>query len=111
MLAPRAAAKKLAFACQISPEIPTFVAGDPDRLRQILINLVTNALKFTKSGEVMIRAQLAERAERNITIKFLITDTGVGIPKDRFDRLFKSFSQVDASTTRKFGGTGLGLAI
>ncbi len=111
MLAPKATAKGLAFGCQIAPEVPVRVSGDPDRLRQVLVNLVSNAIKFTDSGEVIIRAGVSEADDRQITIKFSVHDTGIGIPADRLDRLFRSFSQVDSSTTRKYGGTGLGLVI
>jgi PAS domain S-box-containing protein len=111
MLSPKAAVKSLAFACQAPSDVPTRVLGDPDRVRQVLINLVNNAVKFTETGEVVIRTSVVERDPGNVTVKFAVRDTGLGIPPDRLDRLFKSFSQVDASTTRKFGGTGLGLAI
>jgi two-component system sensor histidine kinase/response regulator len=113
MLAPKAAAKKLEFACDVHPDVPPRVHGDPDRLRQILINLTNNAIKFTEKGEVVVRVVPAEAGEPGGTglLKFSVRDTGAGIPADRMGRLFKSFSQVDASTTRKFGGTGLGLAI
>jgi signal transduction histidine kinase/DNA-binding response OmpR family regulator len=113
MLAPKAAAKKLEFACDVHPDVPPRVHGDPDRLRQILINLTNNAIKFTEKGEVVVRVGPAQAGEPGGTglLKFSVRDTGTGIPADRMGRLFKSFSQVDASTTRKFGGTGLGLAI
>jgi two-component system sensor histidine kinase/response regulator len=111
MLSPKAAAKGLAFACHVAPDVPARVTGDPERLRQILTNLVNNAIKFTESGEVVIRAAVGVCDERHVTIQFSVSDTGIGIPPDRLDRLFRSFSQVDASTTRKYGGTGLGLAI
>ena len=114
MLAPKAAAKGLEFICDIHPDAPRRVNGDPDRLRQVLINLANNAIKFTETGEVVIRVQPAEAgagAGGRKLLKFSVCDTGVGIPPDRTTRLFKSFSQVDASTTRKYGGTGLGLAI
>ncbi|MDB5357822.1 MAG: integral rane sensor hybrid histidine kinase [Phycisphaerales bacterium] len=113
MLAPKAAAKKLEFACDVHPDVPLRVHGDPDRLRQVLINLTNNAIKFTDKGEVVVRVGPAGAGEPGGTglLKFSVRDTGTGIPADRMGRLFKSFSQVDASTTRKFGGTGLGLAI
>ncbi|MDB5300880.1 MAG: integral rane sensor hybrid histidine kinase [Phycisphaerales bacterium] len=113
MLAPKAAAKGLEFACDVHPDVPRRVHGDPDRLRQVLINLTNNAIKFTEKGEVLVRVGPAEAGEPGGTgmLKFSVRDTGTGIPADRMERLFKSFSQVDASTTRKFGGTGLGLAI
>ena len=113
MLAPKATAKALEFACHVHPHVPRQVHGDPDRLRQILINLANNAIKVTEKGEVVIRVQPddAPALPGSELMKFSVCDTGAGIPADRMDRLFKSFSQVDASTTRKFGGTGLGLAI
>ncbi|MGA2583429.1 MAG: ATP-binding protein [Tepidisphaeraceae bacterium] len=111
MMGPRAEQKSLKLACIIGPHVPRNAAGDPTRLRQILMNLLSNSLKFTERGEVTISISLVEQDASNAKLKFEVRDTGVGIPKDRLDRLFKSFSQVDASTTRKFGGTGLGLAI
>ncbi len=113
MLAAKAAAKGLEFACHVHPHMPRCVHGDPDRLRQILINLANNAIKFTEKGEVVVRLQseAADGSGNSDLLKFSVCDTGAGIPADRLDRLFKSFSQVDASTTRKYGGTGLGLAI
>ncbi|MEE9213037.1 MAG: response regulator, partial [Phycisphaeraceae bacterium] len=103
--------KGLELACFVHPTVTSFVRGDPERLRQILINLVNNALKFTKKGEVVIRTVLDHETDRHVTVRFSVNDTGIGILPDRQDRLFKAFSQVDASTTRKYGGTGLGLAI
>ncbi|MBF0451925.1 MAG: response regulator [Candidatus Magnetomorum sp.] len=95
----------------LDQHIPQFLKGDPGRLRQIIINLLGNALKFTSQGEVAIHVSLINETSDTATMKFKIIDTGIGIPKERLDRLFKSFSQVDASTTRKYGGTGLGLYI
>lgn len=111
MLAPRAFQNNLEFACVLDPEVPSWLMGDPGRLRQILINLVGNAFKFTDRGEVVISVDLEQEDNFTATVKFSVRDTGIGIPEDRLDRLFKSFSQVDASTTRKYGGSGLGLAI
>ena len=111
MFAPRAEEKGIELACSISPQMPINVVGDADRLRQILVNLLSNALKFTEQGEVVMRATMDEISAESATIRFEISDTGIGIPAERSDRLFKSFSQVDASTTRQYGGTGLGLAI
>ncbi|MCL4692596.1 MAG: response regulator [Candidatus Hydrogenedentes bacterium] len=111
LLAVRAQEKGLEIASLVEPGVPSRVKGDPGRLRQILINLVSNAIKFTEHGEVIIHATLDQESEHLSTIRFAVTDTGIGIPKDRMDRLFKSFSQVDSSTTRRYGGTGLGLAI
>jgi len=111
MFAPRAEAQGLELACHLAQGVPTLVQGDPDRVRQILINLIGNALKFTEHGEVVVRAFVEEQADSQVRLKFEVTDTGIGIPAERQGRLFNAFSQVDASTTRKFGGTGLGLAI
>ena len=91
--------------------IPVFLQGDPGRLRQIIINLVGNAMKFTSKGEVVIHIAAINTTPHQTMLKFKVIDTGIGIPKERLNRLFKSFSQVDTSTTRKFGGTGLGLYI
>ena len=103
--------KGLELAVLVSPAVPRRVKGDPGRLRQVLLNLMNNAVKFTARGEVNVRVSLVGVDRHQATIRFEVTDTGIGVPVDRIDRLFKSFSQVDASTTRKFGGTGLGLAI
>ena len=111
MLAPRALQNNLEFACVLNPEVPSWLLGDPGRLRQILINLVGNAFKFTERGEVVISVDLEQEHDDDVMVKFSVRDTGIGIPEERLDRLFKSFSQVDASTTRKYGGSGLGLAI
>jgi len=110
LLAARAAAKGLEFVCDVHPAVPARVHGDPDRLRQVLINLTSNAIKFADHGEVVVRVLPDAAGDPNV-LKFAVRDTGPGIPPDRMGRLFKSFSQVDASTTRRFGGTGLGLAI
>ncbi len=99
------------FSCFISPEVPSLVRGDPGRLRQVLINLTDNAFKFTENGKVGISVTMVEETESRVTVRFAVRDTGIGIPADRIDCLFKSFSQADTSTTRKYGGTGLGLAI
>ncbi|MCP4266495.1 MAG: response regulator [Candidatus Brocadiaceae bacterium] len=101
----------LELSCFIDPVIPTVLCGDPTRLRQVLINLVNNAVKFTDVGEVVVSVGFTEESESHITVRIEVRDTGIGIPADRIDHLFKSFSQVDASTTRKYGGTGLGLSI
>lgn len=110
LLGPLAANKNLALLCQFDPATPRMVVGDAARLRQVLVNLVGNAVKFTSVGHVAVRMEAADRAGRQV-IHVAVRDTGIGIPKDRLHRLFQSFSQVDASTTRQFGGTGLGLAI
>lgn len=111
LLVNKADEKGLELLYQIPIDTPTEVIGDVTRLRQILINLIGNAIKFTDKGEVSVEVQAHRLAHNKIDYHFNIRDTGIGIPEDRLDRLFKSFSQVDASTTRKFGGTGLGLAI
>jgi len=103
--------KKLGLYFQVAPSIPQFIMGDLTRIRQILVNLVSNAVKFTPSGEIIIRVKHIEIQGDEATLEFSVKDTGVGIPSEKIDRLFKPFSQVDASTTRKYGGTGLGLAI
>jgi CheY-like chemotaxis protein/HPt (histidine-containing phosphotransfer) domain-containing protein len=98
--------------CRIDPEIPETVSGDSHRLRQILINLIGNAIKFTENGEIQVRVEkLASDDSGRCRIRFAVKDTGIGIPGEKIDQLFHKFSQVDSSTTRKFGGTGLGLAI
>ena len=111
MLGERAEKKKLELICSIGPNLPQHVSGDPVRLRQVIVNLTTNAIKFTEKGEVVVDAAVIEQTPRHTLVRFSVRDTGIGIPLDRLGRLFKSFSQIDASTTRKFGGTGLGLAI
>jgi PAS domain S-box-containing protein len=110
LLAPKAAERGLELAYTYDANVPLSVNGDATRLRQILVNLVGNGLKFTESGSVHVRVGRLED-ERGIRLVFAVADTGIGIPADRMDRLFKVFSQVDSSTTRRYGGTGLGLAI
>lgn len=112
LFAGRAATTKLDLIYQIDHNVPAEIVGDPLRLRQILINLVGNAIKFTKHGEVFVSVHLAQtNPDSTIELAFNVQDTGIGIPKNKIDKLFKAFSQVDSSTTRRYGGTGLGLAI
>lgn len=111
MLLVEAQKKQLALNCLVKLDVPDTLLGDPTRLRQILLNLTSNALKFTHTGEVLLFADVESETESQVIVRFEVSDTGIGIPQDRLNRLFKSFSQVDSSTTRKFGGTGLGLAI
>ena len=110
-LALRAHQKNLELIYWIAPEVPDAVVGDPGRLRQILINLIGNSIKFTDAGEVVLRVSLEEEAEDSILLRFKVRDTGIGIPQAKQDLIFEAFSQADGSTTRRFGGTGLGLSI
>lgn|GEM_PF-1755619 len=103
--------KNLELIYLIDQEVPNYIIGDVTRLRQILVNLLSNATKFTYEGEIFVSVNRRPRAGDGIGIHFSVQDTGIGIPEDRMDKLFRSFSQIDASTTREYGGTGLGLAI
>ena len=107
----KATEKDLALYALFGADIPELLSGDAVRLNQILMNLAGNAVKFTNEGEIVIRTQLEREQQNKVTIRFLITDTGIGIPAENMPRLFKSFSQVDGSLTRAYGGSGLGLAI
>lgn len=109
--AARAEAKGLEMVCYVDPAVPAYVKGDPGRLRQILVNLVENAIKFTEKGEVVVRAEMVEDLGNTVSLRFAVTDTGIGIPIDRQQAIFERFIQADGSTTRRFGGTGLGLTI
>jgi CheY-like chemotaxis protein/HPt (histidine-containing phosphotransfer) domain-containing protein len=112
LLAPKASEKKLDLVYQMDDEVPGMVIGDVTRFRQVLVNLLSNGIKFTATGEVVVHVKLLSRpAKGPLHLHFSVADTGIGIPVDRLARLFKSFSQADASTTRHYGGTGLGLAI
>ncbi|MFZ1753480.1 MAG: histidine kinase N-terminal 7TM domain-containing protein [Caldilineaceae bacterium] len=111
LLAPKAAEKRLELAYVNDGDAPLTIIGDVTRLRQILVNLVGNGIKFTSEGEIVVGLKSERGPDNHHNLTFAVRDTGVGIPADRMDRLFRSFSQVDASTTRRFGGTGLGLAI
>ncbi len=111
MLALRAEDKGLTFACFLHPEADSFVRGDPGRLRQVIINLANNGIKFTHKGEVTVWAEVETENDGEVIFRFTVSDTGIGIPEKSIRNLFQSFAQVDTSTTRKFGGTGLGLAI
>jgi len=103
--------KGLEFICSAAPEVPTFVKGDPGRLRQIMTNLTGNSVKFTEKGEVSVLCNIEKELDDSYILKFSIKDTGIGISKENQGKLFSKFTQADGSTTRKFGGTGLGLAI
>ncbi|UKP00327.1 response regulator [Nostoc sp. UHCC 0870] len=111
LLAPQAASKGIELMYQLSSDTPTLIIGDITRLRQILWNLLSNAVKFTSDGEIVVAIAARQLVPHKYELKFAVKDTGIGIPGDRLHRLFKPFSQVDASMTRRYGGTGLGLAI
>jgi PAS domain S-box-containing protein len=111
IVAPRAWEKELELGCLIDDNAPAGIVGDEARLRQVLLNLLSNAVKFTERGEVVVLVDAEATGAGTYRIELAVRDTGIGIPPDRMDLLFTSFSQVDASTTRRFGGTGLGLAI
>jgi len=111
LLAVSAHRKELELLCDIGNMTPEKVTGDPGRLRQVIINLVGNAIKFTDQGEVALKVNLQSRVEKTVTIHFAVLDTGIGIPDDQKEAIFESFTQADGSTTRKYGGTGLGTTI
>jgi signal transduction histidine kinase/DNA-binding response OmpR family regulator len=111
LLAPRAQAKGLEFICDAPPDLPRLVRGDPGRLRQVLVNLLGNAIKFTELGEVELRVEQLSPAPGQALLRFVVRDSGIGIAKDRQTAVFESFTQADGSTSRRFGGTGLGLTI
>jgi two-component system, sensor histidine kinase and response regulator len=111
LLAERAEQKEIELISWIDPSIPELLLGDPGRLRQILNNLIGNAIKFTNQGEVFVRVEMVKETLKNMLLKFEIKDTGIGMSPETLNRVFKAFTQADGSTTRKYGGTGLGLAI
>ncbi len=111
LMAVRAHEKGLELVCEVDPKVRPSIVTDSTRLQQVLLNLTGNAVKFTEKGEVVIRVKLEEEANDEVKLTFSVTDTGVGIPKDKIASIFQAFSQADVSTTRKFGGTGLGLSI
>ena len=110
-LAAPAQAKGLALVRRIHPEVPAELVGDPDRLRQVLLNLIANAIKFTERGEIIVQVKPERMEQGSLQLLFSVSDTGIGIPEDKQTLIFDAFTQADNSTTRKFGGTGLGLAI
>jgi PAS domain S-box-containing protein len=111
MVAVRAHEKGLTLVCEIAPEVPTGLIGDPTRLRQVLLNLLGNAIKFTESGEVALRVTLDVASSVAGALRFTISDTGIGIPSEKLGAVFERFTQADSSTTRRYGGSGLGLTI
>jgi signal transduction histidine kinase len=110
-LALRSHQKGLELLCQFAPDVPDSLYADPDRLRQILVNLVGNAIKFTAKGEVLVSVGIDSRDGDFAMLHFTVTDTGIGIPKEKQQHIFEAFMQADGSSTRRYGGTGLGLAI
>jgi len=110
-LAVKAHEKGLELACHVKPDVPTALVGDPVRLRQIAVNLGGNAIKFTEKGEVVIRVETEKEEDSSVLLHFMVSDTGIGIPPDKAEKIFEEFAQADGSTTRKYGGTGLGLSI
>ena len=110
-LAVRAQQKGLALNIHVDPEVSDMVVGDPVRLRQIIVNLVGNAIKFTSSGEVEVSVRSESQQDQSVLLRFTVKDTGIGIPRERQDEIFSAFTQADTSTTRQYGGTGLGLTI
>ncbi|MBF0180268.1 MAG: response regulator [Magnetococcales bacterium] len=111
LMASQAQQKNLDLLTDVSPKLPNILLGNPARLRQVLLNLVGNAVKFTRKGEVVVQARLTEKLNPPLVVRFSVTDTGIGIPKTSMHRLFQPFTQVDGSSTRAFGGMGLGLSI
>jgi PAS domain S-box-containing protein len=111
ILAIYAEEKRVTISCLVRPEVPSELVGDEVRLRQILMNLVGNAIKFTHEGEVSVEAGVDSQSDKDVTLHFSVCDTGIGIPSDKLSLIFEVFTQADSSTTRRFGGTGLGLSI
>jgi PAS domain S-box-containing protein len=111
IMAIRAHDKGIKLLCHVLPDVPVHLIGDPVRLRQVIVNLIGNAVKFTDQGEIILEARTVEGNTDTTILRFSIRDTGIGIPEDKVDRIFEKFTQADSSTTRKYGGTGLGLTI
>jgi len=110
-VAPRAREKGLTLVCEIAPDVPNDLVGDPTRLRQVLLNLLGNAIKFTQAGKVLLRVAPDGNASVPTALLFTVSDTGIGIPREKLGQVFERFTQADSSTTRRFGGSGLGLTI
>jgi len=111
MFAARAHQKGLTLVCHVHRTVPDVVQGDPHRLRQVLTNIVNNAIKFTEHGEVTLHVEVDDQEESRVSLRFSVRDTGIGIPKARQKAIFEAFTQADGSDTRRYGGTGLGLTI
>ncbi|MBT8339640.1 MAG: PAS domain S-box protein, partial [Desulfatitalea sp.] len=111
LVRPKISGKPIELLCGIGDDVPTLVKGDPLRFRQVITNLLGNAPKFTESGEIGLRLEVADQTDDKVKLHALISDTGIGIPADKVDAIFEPFQQADGSTSRKFGGTGLGLSI
>ncbi|MCP4592822.1 MAG: response regulator [bacterium] len=111
ILGRRATEKELEFVCHVDPQVPAALLGDPGRLRQVLVNLAGNAIKFTQCGEVAVTVEVEQGSDDNVTLLLSVRDTGIGIPEDRLATIFDSFTQADGAINRTYGGTGLGLAI
>ena len=111
ILAFRGHAKGLEMACHVHPDVPDDLIGDPGRLRQVIVNLVGNAIKFTAKGEVVVAISNKKLEADHAVLEFAVRDTGIGIPENKLSKMFQAFEQADTSTTREYGGTGLGLAI
>jgi signal transduction histidine kinase/DNA-binding response OmpR family regulator len=110
-LALRAEQKDLELVCHVLPDVPNITVGDPGRLRQVLVNLIGNAIKFTERGQILVQVEVESRTSDEAVLHYFVSDSGIGVPKDKHDEIFQPFIQADGSTTRRFGGTGLGLAI
>jgi len=111
LIRPRISEKGVELLCRIGDDVPSQIRCDPYRFRQILVNLMGNAAKFTEKGEIELSVDVEDRKEDRLKLHVMIRDTGIGIPKDKTDTIFELFQQADGSTTRKYGGTGLGLSI
>ena len=110
-LAFKAAEKGLEVACAVSPEVPEMIIGDSVKLRQVIVNLVGNAVKFTEQGEIVVRVEAIGQSDKHVALHFSVSDTGIGVSPENLEKVFEAFTQADGSTTRKYGGTGLGLTI
>src|SRR5688500_6635183 len=111
MMALRAEEKGLELGCSVAPNVAVHLIGDPNRLRQVLLNLIGNAIKFTEKGQVILRVVQDPDVKQPGALRFIVSDTGIGIPADKMQTVFERFIQADSSTTRRYGGTGLGLTI